>query len=77
MFEKASEIRAAQRAKMVAKAMERGRKQGRKEGRQEAAKMRDLLKSSVVSKDPETGAVTLTLNPQDANLLLGETTDDV
>ena len=73
MFEKASEIRAAQRAKMVAKAMERGRKEGRKE----AAKLRDLLKSSVVSKDPETGAVTLTLNPQDANLLLGETTDDV
>ena len=72
LFEKASEIRAAQRAKMVAKAMERGRKEGLKE----AAKMRDVLQSSDIATDPETGAVTLTLTPEDANLLLGETAGD-
>ena len=71
LFEKASEIRAAQRAKMVAKAMERGRKQA-------LTDVRNRLQSSDVSKDPETGAITLTvtLNPEDATLLLGETTND-
>ena len=83
MFEKASEIRAAQRAKIWQRGLDRGREQGikegreagREEGRKEAAKMRNVLQSSEVSKDPETGAVTLTLTPEDANLLLGETAE--
>ena len=37
MFEKASEIRAAQRAKMVARARNKGREEGRKEARREIA----------------------------------------
>ena len=81
LFEKASEIRAAQRAKIVARAIDRGRKEGREqgieegreEGRGEAlAEMRNLLHSSTVSKDPETGAVTLTLTPEDMDFLMGE-----
>ena len=73
LFEKASEIRAAQRAKIVARAIDRGRKEGREEGRGEAlAEMRNLLQSSAVSKDPETGAVTLTLTPEDMDFLMGE-----
>ena len=77
MFEKASEIRAAQRSKMMERALTRGRKEGREqgieEGRGEAlAEMRNLLQSSAVSKDPETGAVTLTLTPEDMDFLMGE-----
>ena len=70
LFEKASEIRAAQRAKMVARALDRGRKQGLKEGQESAfAEVRSRLQSPVISKDPETGNITLT--PDDIDFLLG------
>ncbi len=79
MFEKASEIRAAQRAKMMERALTRGRREGReeglKEGREEAlTKLRNLLRSPAVSTDPETGVVTLT--PEDIDSLLGKAADD-
>ena len=73
MFEKASEIRAAQRAKMVARALDRGRKEGRKEGQESAlAEVRSRLRSSAISRDPETGNITL--SPEDLDFLLGEGT---
>ena len=71
MFEKASEIRAAQRAKMMERALTRGRKEGREEA---LTKMRNLLRSPAVSTDPETGVVTLT--PEDIDSLLGKAADD-
>lgn len=87
MFEKASEIRAAQRAKIWQRGLDRGREQGRKEGREEGreagreegreealTKMRNLLRSQSVSTDPETGAITLT--PEDIDSLLGKAADD-
>ena len=79
MFEKASEIRAAQREKMLRKAHAKGRKEGRteghtegrKEGREEAlAGVRSRLQSAAIKKDPATGAITL--SPEDLEYLLGE-----
>ena len=83
MFEKASEIRAAQREKMLRKAHARGRKEGRKEGRREGhtegrregreetlAGVRSRLQSAAIKKDPTTGAITL--SPEDLEYLLGE-----
>ena len=67
MFEKASEIRAAQRAKMVERALNRGREEARKE-------IRDRLQSPAIPKDPETGAIILT--PEAVDSLLGEAADD-
>ena len=84
VFEKASEIRAAQRAKIWQRGLDRGREQGlkegreagREEGREEAlAKIRSRLQDSDVSRDPESGRVTLTLTPEDVNLLLGSSAD--
>ena len=77
MFEKASEIRAAQRAKM----MERARKQGRKEGLKEGQKVgreeiRDRLLQAAEQfqqRDPQTGALILT--PEVIEYLFGESTD--
>ena len=63
MFEKASEIRAAQREKMLRKA--------RAKGREEAlAEIRSRLQSAAIKKDPATGAITL--SPEDLEYLLGE-----
>ena len=77
MFEKASEIRAAQRAKMVARALDRGRKEGRKEGREAVMEeVRSRLQSSATYTDPETGAITFTLTPEDHTFLLGQAADD-
>ncbi len=75
MFEKASEIRAAQREKMLRKAHAKGRREGhtegRKEGREEAlAGVRSRLQSAAIKKDPATGAITL--SPEDLEYLLGE-----
>ena len=79
LFEKASEIRAAQREKMFRKAHAKGRKEGRteghteghKEGREEAlAGVRSRLQSAAIKKDPATG--TITLSPEDLEYLLGE-----
>ena len=83
MFEKASEIRAAQREKMLRKAHAKGRTEGhtegrkeghtegRKEGREEAlAGVRSRLQSAAIKKDPATGAITL--SPEDLEYLLGE-----
>ena len=85
MFEKASEIRAAQREKI----RERGRVEGHKEGRKEGIKegiregmeegrkealggVRERLQRASVAfaKDPTTGAVILT--PEVMDYLLGE-----
>ena len=82
LFEKASEIRAAQRAKIRERGLRQGREEGRREGRQEGreegreeilTKVRELLQNPTVSKDPETGALTLT--SEDIVFLLGESTD--
>ena len=83
LFEKASEIRAAQREKMLRKARAKGRKEGhmegrreghtegRREGREEAlAGVRSRLQSAAIKKDPATGAITL--SPEDLEYLLGE-----
>ena len=75
LFEKASEIRAAQREKMLRKAHAKGRTEGhtegRKEGRKEAlAGVRSRLQSAAIKKDPATGAITL--SPEDLEYLLGE-----
>ena len=75
MFEKASEIRAAQREKMLRKAHARGRKEGHTEGRKEGteealAEIRSHLQSAAIKKDPATGAITL--SPEDLEYLLGE-----
>lgn len=74
LFEKASEIRAAQREKIRERGRREGRREGHREGRQEViAKVRELLESPAISKDPETGAITLT--PEDIAFLFGESTD--
>ena len=71
MFEKASEIRAAQREKMLRKAHAKGRKEGHTEGREEAlAGVRSRLQRAAIKKDPATGAITL--SPEDLEYLLGE-----
>ena len=76
MFEKASEIRAAQRAKMMERALTRGRREGREEGRKEGREeLRKRLRKAADQfrqTDPETGAVTFTLTPEDVDILLGE-----
>ena len=63
MFEKASEIRAAQREKMFCKAHAKGRKAA-------LAEIRSRLQSAAIKKDPVTG--TITLSPEDLEHLLGE-----
>ena len=75
MFEKASEIRAAQREKMLRKARAKGRREGHTEGRREGreaalAEIRSRLQSAAIKKDPATGAITL--SPEDLEYLLGE-----
>ena len=79
LFEKASEIRAAQREKMLRKAHAKGRKEGRREGHTEGRKegreealdgVRSRLQSAAINKDPATG--TITLSPEDLEYLLGE-----
>ena len=67
MFEKASEIRAVQREKMLRKAHAKGRKEGREEA---LAGVRSRLQSAAIKKDPATGAITL--SPEDLEYLLGE-----
>ena len=67
MFEKASEIRAAQREKMLRKAHAKGRMEGHKEV---LAEIRSRLQSAAIKKDPATG--TITLSPEDLEYLLGE-----
>lgn len=67
MFEKASEIRAAQRAKIVERALNRGR-------REALAEIRTRLQSPTIPKDPESGAIILT--PEDVDSLLGEGSGD-
>lgn len=66
LFEKASEIRAAQREKMWRRALEKGRAEGREESRAEVQQLvsqqvqsqfRALLRDA--TRDPETGAITI------------------
>ena len=75
LFEKASEIRAAQRAKMMRRSLEKGLKQGieigRREGHQEAQQLRSRLRD--VPQDPETGAITISRETRAD--LLGEPAD--
>ena len=65
MFEKASEIRAAQRAKIWQRGLNRGREQEREEIRKRLLRVADQCPQ----KDPETGNITLT--PEDIDFLLG------
>ena len=69
MFEKASEIRAAQRAKIVERALSRGRKQARKEIRDRLSKAEEQFPQ----RDPQTGAIVLT--PEVMEYLFGESDD--
>ena len=78
LFEKASEIRAAQREKIRERGRREGREEGRREGHQEGrkevlAKVRERLQSPAISRDPETGAITLT--PEDIAFLFSEPAD--
>ena len=74
LFEKASAIRAAQRAKIVERARNRGHEEGLSEGRKVAlAQVRERLQSLTIAKDPETGSITLM--PEDMDFLLGESAD--
>ena len=66
MFEKASEIRAAQRAKMEERWTRRGREQGIKEGRQEgqqelASRMREAYERFGIEQD---GVIVLPRTPE-------------
>ena len=77
MFEKASEIRAAQREKIRERGRVEGHKEGIKEGMEEGRKealggVRERLQQASVAfaKDPDTGAVILT--PEVMDYLLGE-----
>ena len=72
MFEKASEIRAAQRAKMMERALTRGRKEGREEA---LALIRNTLNGPAASEDPATGAITFTLTREEMAALLDESDD--
>ena len=78
LFEKASEIRAAQREKMWRRALEKGRAEGRQEaqqeGRQEAQQLRSRLRD--VPQDPETGAILISRETL-ADLLREPTDGDV
>ena len=68
LFEKASEIRAAQREKIVRRALEKGHKQGHK---QAMSQIRQLLRDA--QKDPATGGIIIT--PAMAAELLGDPSD--
>ena len=81
LFEKASEIRAAQRAKIREKGLEQGRKQGLEQGREQGleqgrkqalSQLRALLRDA--PQDPTTGAITIT--QEAAADLLGEPPND-
>ena len=77
MFEKASEIRAVQREKMVRRALEKGLKQGREQGLEQGRKqawsqLRALLRDA--PQDPTTGAIII--SPDVAVGLLGEPPND-
>ena len=63
MFEKASEIRAAQRQKMLRRALQREHKRQRK------------AFATLGKKDPDTGAIILTLTPEAMADLFGESAD--
>ena len=69
MFEKASEIRAAQRARMVERALNRGREQGRAEIRERLLNAPEQFRQ----RDPETGAIILT--PEVMEYLFEESPD--
>ena len=85
MFEKASEIRAAQRAKMMERARRQGRKEGQKAGREEGreegreqamAEIRGRLLQAAEQfqqRDPQTEAVILT--PEVMDYLFGDSSD--
>ena len=87
MFEKASEIRAAQREKMLRKARAKGREEGRMEGRKEGhtegrkeghmegrKKALAEIRSRLQSAaiNKDPATGTLTLSPEDLEYLLGE-----
>ena len=69
MFEKASEIRAAQRAKIWQRGLNRGREQEREEIRKRLLQAAEQFQQ----KDPQTGAIILT--PEVMDYLLGESSD--
>ena len=70
MFEKASEIRAAQRAKMQERWTRVGREEGRKEARKEvASRMREAYERFGIEQD---GVLTLPNTPEVDQFLFGE-----
>ena len=69
MFEKASEIRAAQRAKIWQRGLNRGREQEREEIRKRLLQAAEQFQQ----RDPQTGAIILT--PEVMDYLLGESSD--
>ena len=87
MFEKASEIRAAQREKMFRKAHAKGRKEGHMEGREEG-RMEGRKEGHTEGREEALAGVrsrlqsaaikkdpatgTITLSPEDLEYLLGE-----
>ena len=69
LFEKASDIRAAQREKIWRRGLEKGRAEGRQEIQQEIrqiqqlqSQIRALLRDAPRGRDPETGAPTITIS---------------
>ena len=68
LFERASDIRAAQREKMWRRAHEKGR-------RQALSKIRALLRDAARGRDPETGAPTIIISRELRAALLDESAD--
>lgn len=80
LFERASDIRAAQREKMWRRAYEKGRKQGieeiwQEERQQALSKFRALLRDAPRGRDPETGAITIIISRELRAALLDESAD--
>lgn len=82
LFERASDIRAAQREKIWRRGLEKGRAEGRQEGRQELQQLqqlqsqfRALLRDALRDQDPATGVITITISDELMAELFGEPAD--
>ncbi len=75
MFEKASEIRAAQRAKMQERWTRKGRQEGKREGRQEVAgRMQEAYERFGIEQN---GVMLLPRTPEVEQFLLGESKESL
>ena len=75
LFERASDIRAAQREKMWRRAVEKGRAESRQEFQQLQqfqSQIRALLRDAPRGRDPETGAPTIIISRELRAALLDE-----